>query len=61
MCLTRQLALCIVRGGNDIGLVVIDLPEELNPHECAVEVSMESAGEVADIRPDLGEGVDGFV
>ena len=54
-------ALSLGRGGNDIGLFVVDPSEALAPHEFAVEVSTELEGEVADIRPELEEGLDDFV
>ena len=52
-------ALSLGRGGNDIGLFVVDPSEALAPHEFAVEVITEL--EVADIRPELEEGLDDFV
>ena len=53
-------ALYLGGGGDDLGLVVVDPPEALYPHNFAVEVSVELVGEMADIRPELGEGVDDF-
>ena len=51
-------ALSLGGGGNDLGLVVVDPSEAVAPHDLLVEVSMGSAGEGADICPELGEGVD---
>ena len=36
---------------NDLGIVVVDPPDALSPHEFAVEVSVELAGEVSGVRP----------
>ena len=44
-------ALYLGRGGNDLGHVAVDTLEALVPHEFTAEVSMESAEELADIRP----------
>ena len=46
---------------NDLGLVVVDPLEALATHEFLVEASVESAGEMADVRSKLGEGVDDLV
>ena len=47
--------------GNDLGLVVVDPSEAFAPDEFLVKVSLELAGEVADIRTELGEVVDDLV
>ena len=54
-------ALSLVGGGDDLGLVSVDPLEALAPHEFLVKVRMESAGEVSDIRSELGEDVDDLV
>ena len=43
-----------------LDLLSLIQPEALAPHKFAVEVIMESLGEVADIGSELGEGVDDF-
>ena len=48
-------------GGNDLGLVVVDPSDALAIHDFAVKVRVELAVEVANVRPELGEGVDDFV
>ena len=44
-------ALSLGESGDDLVLVVVDPPEALPPHEFAVEVSVESAGEADNVRP----------
>ena len=54
-------ALSLGRSSDDLGLVVVDPSDALAIHDFAVKVRVELAVEVANVRPELGEGVDDFV
>ena len=54
-------AMSLGGGCDDIGLVVVDTSEALDPHEFLTKVGMELAGEVAYVCAELGEGFDDIV
>ena len=54
-------ALSLGGSRDDLGLVFVDSLEAFSPHGFTVEVSMESAGGVANVCAELGEGVDDII